>query len=180
MINYYFNKEYKYITNLNQNIKFYINKSNIYLYDNKEIFSFSNNTDEKEIFLQNFINENEIDYNSIKNNYSSLNLNKKYFILVKIIEKDSKKNFVSFLNDKMFLEQYKYLYEELFIIKNIENYKNKDKIIVLYNNYVLYLLKFSINLFVKLYLLIKNNYEKLLNSKTKEKIIKVLMQKQQY
>ena len=179
-INYYFNKEYKYITNLNQNIKFYINKSNIYLYDNKEIFSFSNNTDEKEIFLQNFINENEIDYNSIKDNYSSLNLNKKYFILVKIIEKDSKKNFVSFLNDKMFLEQYKYLYEELFIIKNIENYKNKDKIIVLYNNYVLYLLKFSINLFVKLYLLIKNNYEKLLNSKTKEKIIKVLMQKQQY
>ena len=179
-INYYFNKEYKYIYNLEHNIKFYINKSNMFLYDNKEIFSFLNNKDKEDIFLQDFIKKNEIDYNSIKDNYILLDLNKKYFILVQIIEKDSKKNFASFLNDKMFLEQYKYLYEELFILKNTENIKNKDKIIILYNNYVLYLLKASINIFIKLYLLIKNNYDNFLNEKTKEKIIKVLIQKQQF
>jgi hypothetical protein len=179
-INYCFHKEYKYINKPDHDIKFIIGKQNMFLYDKKEIYLISYSQDKENNFFQIFLNNNEINFDDIKNNYKSMNLNRKYFILVKIIEKDSKNNFNLFLNDNIFLEQYKYLYDELFNLKNLENIKNKDKISILYNNYILYLLKISINIFIKLYLLIKNNFDKFLDNKTKEKIIKYLMQEHQY
>ena len=80
----------------------------------------------------------------------------------------------------MFLEQYRYLYEEFFNLKGKEENKNKDKIIILYNNYILYLIKISMHIFIKFYIIIKNNFDKLLTDKTKEKIIKILIQKEHY
>ena len=180
IINCYFNKEYKYICNPEHDIRFITGKQNMYLYDSKEIFLISNSQNQENVFFQNFLANDEINFNDIKDNYKNLNLNKKYFLIVKLIEKDSKNNFNLFLNDKLFSEQYKYLYEELFNLKNIENIKNKSKIMVLYNNYILYLLKISINVFIKLYPLIKNNFDKLLFDKTKEKVIIILIKKEQY
>ena len=177
--NFYFNKEYKYMYNPEHNIKFIIGRSNMLLHDNHEIFLISP-LDKEDHFLKGFINDKEIDFNFIKDNYKIMNINRKYFLLIKIIEKDSKNNFSLFLNDNMFLEQYKYLYEELFNLKITENIKNIDKIMILYCNYILYLLKTSINIFNKLYLLLKNNFDKLLNDKANEKIIKVLLQKHQF
>lgn len=179
IINSYFHKEYKYIQNIEHDMKFIIGKQNMYLYDSKEIFLISYSQDSEKNFFQTFIENNDINFNDIKDIYKSLNLNKKYFIITKLIEKDSKNNYNLFLNDNIFFEQYKYLYEELFNLKTIENIKNKYKIMPLYNNYILYLLKISINLFIKLYLLIKKNFDQLLEDKTKEKIIKILIQKQQ-
>ena len=54
-----------------------------------------------------------------------------------------------------------------------------DKINILYNNYVQYLLKTSIKLFDKLYQIIKNKFDKL-TDKTKENIIKELTRQKQY
>ena len=180
IINCYFSKEYKYIYNPDHDIRFIIGKQNMYLYDSKEIFLISNSQNKENDLFQTFLESAEINFNDIKDNFKKLSLNKKYFLFVKLIEKDSKNDFNLFLNDKLFLEQYKYLYEELFNLKNIENIKCKSKIMTLYNNYILYLLKISINIFINLYSIIKNNFDKFLFDKTKEKIIKILIQKHQY
>lgn len=129
-------------------MKFIIGKQNMYIYDTKEIFLISYTTSKEDNFFLNFLSSNIINFNDIKDIFNSLNLNKRYFILVKLIEKDSKNNFNTFLNDKMFLEQYRYLYEEFFNLKGKEDNKNKDKIIILYNNYILYLIKISMHIFI--------------------------------
>ena len=108
-----------------------------------------------------------------------MDLNKKYFVLIKLIEKNSYDNFELFIDNKVFLEHYKYIYEVLFINKNKDNEKNMDKINILYNNYVLYLLKTSIKLFDKLYQIIKNKFDNL-TDRTKEIIIKELIKQKQY
>ena len=127
----------------------------------------------------NFLNSDEIDFKEIEENYINMDLNKKYFVLIKLIEKNSYDDFDLFLNNKIFLEHYKYIYEVLFIPKNKDNEKNMDKINILYNNYVQYLLKTSIKLFDKLYQIIKNKFDKL-TDKTKENIIKELTRQKQY
>ena len=106
-------------------------------------------------------------------------MSKKYFVLIKLIEKNSKDKYELFLNNKIFLEQYKYLYEILFESKETEQEKSYEKIKILYNNYVQYLLKTSINIFDKLYHMVKNNFDKL-TDKTKENIIKVLTKQNQF
>ena len=178
--NNYFYKEYKYIYNPDHNMKFIIGEKNMYLYDNKEIFLFKYSENKEDNFMQDFINSKEINFNLIKDNFDSLDLNKKYFTLVKIIEKDTQNNYSSFLTDKIFLENYIYLYEEFFNLKNPENKKNENKLIILYNNYILYILKTSLKLFNKLYYYLKNKYDKFLIDKTKEKITKILLQKKQF
>ena len=127
----------------------------------------------------NFLNSDEIDFKEIEENYINMDLNKKYFVLIKLIEKNSYDDFDLFLNNIIFLEHYKYIYEVLFIPKNKDNEKNMDKINILYNNYVQYLLKTSIKLFDKLYQIIKNKFDKL-TDKTKENIIKELTRQKQY
>ena len=187
--NYYYNnklknscfyKEYKYVYNPVHNMKFIIGEKKMYLYDDKEIFLFKYSDDKEINFMQDFINSKEINFNLIKDNFKSLNLNKKYFTLTKIIEKESRNDFLLFLNDKMFLENYKYLYEEFFSLKIEENKKNENKLIIVYNNYIIYLVKISLNLFNKLYTIIKNDFDTFLTDKTKEKIIKFLLQKEQF
>ena len=178
--NRYFYKEYKYVCNPEHNMKFIIGESKVHLFDDKEIFLFKYSDDKEINFMQDFVNSKEINFNLIKDNFNLLNLNKKYFTLFKIIEKESQNDFLLFLNDKMFLENYKYLYEEFFSLKKQENKKNENKLIILYNNYILYLLKTSLNLFNKLYPILKNDFDKFLTDKTKEKIIKFLLQKQQF
>jgi hypothetical protein len=179
-LNCYFHKEYKYIQNPQNNFRYIQGKYNMYIYGQKEIFLIFYSKEKEENFFQYFLNSDVIDFNDIKDIYKSLDLNKKYFILVKLIEKDSKNNFNLFLNNKIFFEQYKYLYEEIFDLKRNDNNKNKDKIIILYNNYIFYLLKISTDIFIKLYSLIKNYFNIFLSDKAKEKLIKALIQKQQY
>ena len=179
-LNCYFHKEYKYIQNPQNNFRYIQGKYNMYIYGQKEIFLIFYSKEKEENFFQYFLNSDVIDFNDIKDIYKSLDLNKKYFVLVKLIEKDSKNNFNLFLNNKIFFEQYKYLYEEIFDLKRNDNNKNKDKIIILYNNYIFYLLKISTDIFIKLYTLIKNYFNIFLSDKAKEKLIKALIQKQQY
>ena len=179
VINCYFHKEYKYIKNKEHDMKFCIRDKMMYVYDGKEVFSINYSQDKENNFFQNFLNGNEINFKEIKELYLNMDLNKKYFVLIKLIEKNSKDKFELFLNNKLFLEQYKYLYEILFESKDKENEKNYEKIKILYNNYVLYLLKISINVFEKLYLFTKNNFDKL-TDKTKECIIKLLLEHQRY
>ena len=179
VINCYFHKEYKYIKNKEHDMKFCIGDKNMYTYDGKEVFLIYYSQDKENNFFQNFLNGNEINFKEIKELYINMDLNKKYFVLIKLIEKNSKDKFELFLKNKIFLDQYKYLYELLFESKEKENEKNSEKIKILYNNYILYLLKTSLNVFEKLYQFIKNNFDKL-TDKTKEKIIKVLTEREKY
>jgi hypothetical protein len=160
-------------------MKFCIGDKNMYTYDGKEVFLIYYSQDKENNFFQNFLNGNEINFKEIKELYINMDLNKKYFVLTKLIEKNSKDKFELFLKNKIFLDQYKYLYELLFESKEKENEKNAEKIKILYNNYILYLLKTSLNVFEKLYPFIKNNFDKL-TDKTKEKIIKVLTEREKY
>ena len=179
VINCYFHKEFKYIKNKEHDMKFCIGDKNMYTYDGKEVFLIYYSQDKENNFFQNFLNGNEINFKEIKELYINMDLNKKYFVLIKLIEKNSKDKFELFLKNKIFLDQYKYLYELLFESKEKENEKNSEKIKILYNNYILYLLKTSLNVFEKLYPFIKNNFDKL-TDKTKEKIIKVLTEREKY
>ena len=179
VINCYFHKEFKYIKNKEHDMKFCIGDKNMYTYDGKEVFLIYYSQDKENNFFQNFLNGNEINFKEIKELYINMDLNKKYFVLIKLIEKNSKDKFELFLKNKIFLDQYKYLYELLFESKEKENDKNSEKIKILYNNYILYLLKTSLNVFEKLYPFIKNNFDKL-TDKTKEKIIKVLTEREKY
>ena len=179
VINCYFHKEFKYIKNKEHDMKFCIGDKNMYTYDGKEVFLIYYSQDKENNFFQNFLNGNEINFKEIKELYINMDLNKKYFVLIKLIEKNSKDKFELFLKNKIFLDQYKYLYELLFESKEKENDKNSEKIKILYNNYILYLLKTSLNVFEKLYQFIKNNFDKL-TDKTKEKIIKVLTEREKY
>ena len=180
VINCYFHKEFKYIKNKEHDMKFCIGDKNMYTYDGKEVFLIYYSQDKENNFFQNFLNGNEINFKEIKELYINMDLNKKYFVLIKLIEKNSKDKFELFLKNKiLFLDQYKYLYELLFESKEKENDKNSEKIKILYNNYILYLLKTSLNVFEKLYPFIKNNFDKL-TDKTKEKIIKVLTEREKY
>ena len=179
VINCYFHKEYKYIKNPEHDMRFAIGEKNMYIYDNKEVYLIYYSQDKENNFFLNFLNSDEIDFKEIEENYINMDLNKKYFVLIKLIEKNSYDDFDLFLNNKIFLEHYKYIYEVLFIPKNKDNEKNMDKINILYNNYVLYLLKTSIKLFDKLYQIIKNKFDKL-TDKTKENIIKELTRQKQY
>ena len=179
VINCYFHKEFKYIKNKEHDMKFCIGDKNMYTYDGKEVFLIYYSQDKENNFFQNFLNGNEINFKEIKELYINMDLNKKYFVLTKLIEKNSKDKFELFLKNKIFLDQYKYLYELLFVSKEKENEKNSEKIKILYNNYILYLLKTSLNVFEKLYPFIKNNFDKL-TDKTKEKIIKVLTERKKY
>ena len=179
VINCYFHKEYKYIKNPEHDMRFAIGEKNMYIYDNKEVYLIYYSQDKENNFFLNFLNTDEIDFKEIEENYINMDLNKKYFVLIKLIEKNSYDDFDLFLNNKIFLEHYKYIYEVLFIPKNKDNEKNMDKINILYNNYVQYLLKTSIKLFDKLYQIIKNKFDKL-TDKTKENIIKELTRQKQY
>ena len=179
VINCYFHKEFKYIKNKEHDMKFCIGDKNMYTYDGKEVFLIYYSQDKENNFFQNFLNGNEINFKEIKELYINMDLNKKYFVLIKLIEKNSKDKFELFLKNKIFLDQYKYLYELLFESKEKENDKNSEKIKILYNNYILYLLKTSLNVFEKLYPFIKNNFDKL-TDKTKENIIKVLTEREKY
>ena len=179
VINCYFHKEFKYIKNKEHDMKFCIGDKNMYTYDGKEVFLIYYSQDKENNFFQNFLNGNEINFKEIKELYINMDLNKKYFVLIKLIEKNSKDKFELFLKNKIFLDQYKYLYELLFESKEKEKDKNSEKIKILYNNYILYLLKTSLNVFEKLYPFIKNNFDKL-TDKTKEKIIKVLTEREKY
>ena len=179
VINCYFHKEYKYIKNPEHDMRFAIGEKNMYIYDNKEVYLIYYSQDKENNFFLNFLNSDEIDFKEIEENYIKMDLNKKYFVLIKLIEKNSYDDFDLFLNNKIFLEHYKYIYEVLFIPKNKDNEKNMDKINILYNNYVQYLLKTSIKLFDKLYQIIKNKFDKL-TDKTKENIIKELTRQKQY
>ena len=179
VINCYFHKEYKYIKNPEHDMRFAIGEKNMYIYDNKEVYLIYYSQDKENNFFLNFLNSDEIDFKEIEENYINMDLNKKYFVLIKLIEKNSYDDFDLFLNNKIFLEHYKYIYEVLFIPKNKDNEKNMDKINFLYNNYVQYLLKTSIKLFDKLYQIIKNKFDKL-TDKTKENIIKELTRQKQY
>ena len=179
VINCYFHKEYKYIKNPEHDMRFAIGEKNMYIYDNKEVYLIYYSQDKENNFFLNFLNSDEIDFKEIEENYIKMDLNKKYFVLIKLIEKNSYDDFDLFLNNKIFLEHYKYIYEVLFIPKNKVNEKNMDKINILYNNYVQYLLKTSIKLFDKLYQIIKNKFDKL-TDKTKENIIKELTRQKQY
>ena len=179
VINCYFHKEYKYIKNPEHDMRFAIGEKNMYIYDNKEVYLIYYSQDKENNFFLNFLNSDEIDFKEIEENYINMDLNKKYFVLIKLIEKNSCDDFDLFLNNKIFLEHYKYIYEVLFIPKNKDNEKNMDKINILYNNYVQYLLKTSIKLFDKLYQIIKNKFDKL-TDKTKENIIKELTRQKQY
>ena len=160
-------------------MKFCIGDKNMYAYDGKEVYLIYYSQNKENNFFQNFLDSNEIDFKEIKELFVDMDLNKKYFVLIKLIEKNSKDNFELFLKNKLFLEQYKYLYEKLFNSKEKEFKKNSEKIKILYNNYILYLLKISVNVFEKLYHFIKNNFDKL-TEKTKEIVIKVLTEKQKY
>ena len=179
VINCYFHKEYKYIKNPEHDMRFAIGEKNMYIYDNKEVYLIYYSQDKENNFFLNFLNSDEIDFKEIEENYINMDLNKKYFVLIKLIEKNSYDDFDLFLNNKIFLEHYKYIYEVLFIPKNKDIEKNMDKINILYNNYVQYLLKTSIKLFDKLYQIIKNKFDKL-TDKTKENIIKELTRQKQY
>jgi hypothetical protein len=179
VINCYFHKEYKYIKNPEHDMRFAIGEKNMYIYDNKEVYLIYYSQDKENNFFLNFLNSDEIDFKEIEENYINMDLNKKYFVLIKLIEKNSYDDFDLFLNNKIFLEHYKYIYEVLFIPKNKDNENNMDKINILYNNYVQYLLKTSIKLFDKLYQIIKNKFDKL-TDKTKENIIKELTRQKQY
>ena len=179
VINCYFHKEYKYIKNPEHDMRFAIGEKNMYIYDNKEVYLIYYSQDKENNFFLNFLNSDEIDFKEIEENYINMDLNKKYFVLIKLIEKNSYDDFDLFLNNKIFLEHYKYIYEVLFIPKNKDNEKKMDKINILYNNYVQYLLKTSIKLFDKLYQIIKNKFDKL-TDKTKENIIKELTRQKQY
>ena len=179
VINCYFHKEYKYIKNPEHDMRFAIGEKNMYIYDNKEVYLIYYSQDKENNFFLNFLNSDEIDFKEIEENYIKMDLNKKYFVLIKLIEKNSYDDFDLFLNNKIFLEHYKYIYEVLFIPKNKDNEKNMDKINIPYNNYVQYLLKTSIKLFDKLYQIIKNKFDKL-TDKTKENIIKELTRQKQY
>ena len=179
VINCYFHKEYKYIKNPEHDMRFAIGEKNMYIYDNKEVYLIYYSQDKENNFFLNFLNSDEIDFKEIEENYINMDLNKKYFVLIKLIEKNSYDDFDLFLNNKIFLEHYKYIYEVLFIPKNKDNEKNMDKINIIYNNYVQYLLKTSIKLFDKLYQIIKNKFDKL-TDKTKENIIKELTRQKQY
>ena len=179
VINCYFHKEYKYLKNPEHDMKFAIGDKNMYIYDGKEVFFIYYSQNKENNFFQKFLNSNEIDFNEIEDNFINIDLNKKYFVLIKLIEKNSADNFDLFLNNKLFLDHYKYIYEVLFNPKGKENEKNIDKINILYNNYVLYLLKSSIKLFEKLYNLTKSKFDKL-TDKTKDNIIKELTKQQQY
>ena len=179
VINCYFHKEFKYIKNKEHDMKFCIGDKNMYTYDGKEVFLIYYSQDKENNFFQNFLNGNEINFKEIKELYINMDLNKKYFVLIKLIEKNSKDKFELFLKNKIFLDQYKYLYELLFESKEKEKDKNSEKIKILYNNYILYLLKTSLNVFEKLYPFIKNNFDKL-TDKTKEKIIKLLTEREKY
>ena len=179
VINCYFHKEYKYIKNPEHDMRFAIGEKNMYIYDNKEVYLIYYSQDKENNFFLNFLNSDEIDFKEIEENYINMDLNKKYFVLIKLIEKNSYDDFDLFLNNKIFLEHYKYIYEVLFIPKNKDNEKNMEKINILYNNYVQYLLKTSIKLFDKLYQIIKNKFDKL-TDKTKENIIKELTRQKQY
>ena len=179
VLNCYFHKEYKYIKNKEHDMKFSIGDKNMYIYDKREVYLIYYSQNKEKNFLENFINANEIDFKEIEEIFTDMDLNKKYFVLIKLIEKNEKDKFQLFLYNKVFLEHYKYIYEILFHPKGKENEKNINKINILYNNYVLYLLKISIKIFEKLYHLIKNKFDKL-TDKTKENIIKELTKQQQY
>ena len=179
VINCYFHKEYKYIKNPEHDMQFEIGEKNMYIYDNKEVYLIYYSQNKEDNFFRNFLASDEIDFKEIEDNFINMDLNKKYFVLIKLIEKNSYDNFELFMDNKVFLEHYKYIYEVLFINKNKDNEKNMDKINILYNNYVLYLLKTSIKLFDKLYQIIKNKFDKL-TDRTKEIIIKELIKQKQY
>ena len=179
VLNCYFHKEFNYLKNPELDIKFCIGDKNMYIYDSKEVYLIYYSQDKENNFFIDFLNSNVVDFKEIKEIYINLNLSKKYFVLIKLIEKNSKDNYELFLNNKIFLEQYKYLYEILFESKETEQEKSYEKIKILYNNYVQYLLKTSINIFDKLYHMVKNNFDKL-TDKTKENIIKVLTKQNQF
>ena len=179
VINCYFHKEYKYIKNPEHDMQFEIGEKNMYIYDNKEVYLIYYSQNKEDNFFRNFLASDEIDFKEIEDNFINMDLNKKYFVLIKLIEKNSYDNFELFIDNKVFLEHYKYIYEVLFINKNKDNEKDMDKINILYNNYVLYLLKTSIKLFDKLYQIIKNKFDKL-TDRTKEIIIKELIKQKQY
>ncbi len=110
-------------------MRFAIGEKNMYIYDNKEVYLIYYSQDKENNFFLNFLNSDEIDFKEIEENYINMDLNKKYFVLIKLIEKNSYDDFDLFLNNKIFLEHYKYIYEVLFIPKNKDNEKNMDKII---------------------------------------------------
>ena len=179
VINCYFCKEYKYLKNPEHDMKFTLGDNNLYIYNAKEVFLIQYSLDKENNFLQNFLEADKIDFKEIKEIYPNMDLNKKYFVLIKLIEKNSNDKYELFLESNLFLEQYKYLYEILFESKEKDYEKNKEKIKILYNDYVLYLLKSSIKVFEKLYQFIKSNFHKL-TDKTKENVIKVLAKENKY
>ena len=160
VINCYFHKEYKYIKNPEHDMQFEIGEKNMYIYDNKEVYLIYYSQNKEDNFFRNFLASDEIDFKEIEDNFINMDLNKKYFVLIKLIEKNSYDNFELFIDNKVFLEHYKYIYEVLFINKNKDNEKNMDKINILYNNYV-------------------NKFDKL-TDRTKEIIIKELIKQKQY
>ena len=109
-----------------------IGNHNMFLYDKREIFQIYSSEGKEKIFFGNFLNDKEINLKEISDNYIKMDFDKKYFVLVKIIEKDSRYDFEHFLKNKIFVEQYKYLYEVLFDIKEKNGQKNYEKIIMFY------------------------------------------------
>ena len=109
VINCYFHKEYKYIKNPEHDMKFEIGEKNMYIYDKKEVYLIYYSQDKVNNFFQNFLDSDEIDFKEIEDNFINMDLNKKYFILIKLIEKNSYDNFDLFMDNKIFLEHYKYI-----------------------------------------------------------------------
>ena len=169
--NIYFKKNFNFISNYNKNlIKFIFNDNNIYLYNNLEIFTIILLNKKEKLFLDlNQNNDFQLDDNNIDfiyYNYSNFNLNEQYYILTKIIYSD--KNFTKTIYD-LNLEKFKYFFNCIFG-KKINN-KGED---ILYNNFILLLLKYK--KFLKFYNIIKEKFNKFLNQYNKEKIIEIYIE----
>lgn len=180
--NIYFNKKFQYVNfdNINE-IHYFFNSLNMYLYNKNELFVIT--VEEKDKFFFDNFNEKTskiyFDNGYLIKNFNDMSLNKKIFILIRSLE-------LNLIDEAISIDEYKLLYNNLLNIDIGNNNENNDMnaslgfITKIYNNYILYLLKINFKYFDKVYFIIKNNFNDLLTTKTKEKIIEILIKNSQF
>ncbi len=171
----YFEKKFKYIYSEDTfNFVFAKSISSVFLYNKTEIY-FVTIIDKVKKMFRDINEEDGITINNLEiiySNFSSFNLNEKYFVLIKIIENDSNNKDIQSVGG-IHIEKFEFLFQVIFGEKN----PNKN-IFHLYNNFVLFLWKK--NRFLKLYKMIKQYFNSLLSEKSKREIIYLYLKNNLY
>lgn len=182
---FYFTKTFHSIISSNNDLFKFVFENNVFLFTDKEIYYMT--LLDKSVMLFRDVQNSKRNINTtnldiIYELYNKCDINEKYYLLTKIVLNENN-NFLE--KDKGYIERiggmdankFYYLYNSLFN-SDSDKETNIKNIKILYNNFVLTLIKYS-----KLDILydeIKKKFNSTLTSISKEKIIEMLLRKKQY